>query len=100
MSTLEIVLTVAVVWLLGAHVIVQIEERYRKDEITALTLWPLVLPVVGAIRGYRRWRYTCRDCKRNYGDRKHYDLHMIHRTRCTVPPAGEPDVRDTEGRRP
>lgn len=95
MSGLEIVLGTAVVWLAGALVLVMIEETYRTDELAALAVWPLFVPFALTVRTYRRWAYTCRDCKGYYGDRKHYDLHAIHRTNCTVPPA--PDHTETEG---
>lgn len=87
MSILEVVLTVAVVYLAGAVVILGIDSDLKKDELLALAGWPLVLPVVVAIRTYRRWAYTCRDCGGNYGDRERYSRHLVHRTYCTVPAA-------------
>ena len=94
MSALEIVLTVAVVWLAGALVLLLIEEKLRRDEYVALTLWPLVVPVGLVWRRYRRWAYTCRDCKRWYGDKPHYELHLRVRHNCTVPPAPGVDPDD------
>lgn len=86
MSGLEIGLLIACVYLFGIVVFVLIAENYRADELVALTTWPVFVPVGLTIRTYRRWAFTCRDCKGNYGDRKTYDLHMIHRTHCTGAP--------------
>jgi hypothetical protein len=93
-STLEIILAVAVIYLAGALALVMAEETYRKDELAALAAWPLFVPFALTVRTIRRWRYTCRDCGGNYGDRERYDRHMVKRSYCTVPSTIEPNGDD------
>lgn len=86
MSTLEIALTISVVWSAGALLVVLSSEKYDGKELAALAAWPVFLPLGVTLRAYHRWAFTCRDCKSYYGDRAHYRRHLVHRTGCTVPP--------------
>lgn len=70
----------------GALLVVLATDRrnWHADDVFALMVWPLLLPFAFFARRWRKWRYTCRDCGRFYGDRVHLDLHLRERTGCTI----------------
>lgn len=71
-------------WLAGALLLVMADagSRWHADEVAALALWPLSVPVAWTVRRWVRWRGTCRICWNYYGRRRdallrHVETHAV-----------------------